>query len=188
MFSAMLPNPNAEPGSVPAPTNASTLVAQSRMAAGRVLKAQGRQEDALQMFAAAAVLGPQPGAVIPKVGNGRGETNYAGQATGASAAAMLELAKHAMRSGDYQAAFRYVQTAGQNSPPPELRREINEINMAIVQALNRRLQDDRTREYERQRQELIRDAQLRMQQSAGDRQRRLQADVPPWQNERITER
>ncbi len=139
MFGAMLPEPGAPRIPIPKPVNGATLLAESYMAAGRIVKSSGRMDEALRHFQAAADLGRPPNYMIPNVGTGRrGETNFAMFATGAAAEAQLELAKVYMAKGDYKTAFDYAQAATQNQPPEHLRKELVEVNNNIARRLNER--------------------------------------------------
>jgi tetratricopeptide (TPR) repeat protein len=136
MFGAMLPAPGAPRIPVPKPLNGATLLAESYMDAGRIVRSLGRMDDALRDFQAAADLGRPPNYMIPNVGTGHGDNNFSMFAAGAAAEAQLELAKVYMAKGDYKTAFAYAQAATQNHPPERLRNELNEVNNSIVRHLN----------------------------------------------------
>ena len=137
MFSAMLPEPGTAPGTKPSPVNGATLVAASHMASGRLLKAAGRTQEATQELAAAAALGPQPGSLRPRIGTGRGDSNFAGEAGTPSGEALIELAKEHLELGDLARASQYLNAATQTPLSPEARRKVNELQMAIARKMGR---------------------------------------------------
>lgn len=141
MFSAMLPDQQPEKGAVvPAPVNAATLLAKSRMLAGKALKSLGRKDEAAQHFLAAAAFGPKPGAMIPRIGNAKGDTNFGGLAGDASGEAMIELAKNFLESGEYEQARFYLQGASNAGIPDHLRADVNELNMALARLPSKQYQ------------------------------------------------
>jgi tetratricopeptide (TPR) repeat protein len=180
MFSAMLPDPYAPQIPVPAPPNGASLLAEAYLHAGKALKALGRKEEALKEFQAAAAFVRPPGTMIPKIGNARGDTNFADEAGAPAAEALLELAKNFMEGGDYDVALQYVQAATQNSPPEHLRNELNTLNREIVSKLNARLAEQQSRAYQRQQEEMNRLLQQQVErQQERDRLRQAGAAVDP---------
>jgi tetratricopeptide (TPR) repeat protein len=137
MFPAMLPEPGTAPGTQPAPVNGATLVAAAHMAAGRVLKAAGQPQEAAQELAAAAALGPQTGSLRPRIGTGRGDSNFAGEAGAPSGEALIELAKEHIELGDLARASQYLNAATRTPLSPEARRRVNELQMAIARKMGR---------------------------------------------------
>lgn len=116
---------------VPAPVNAATLIADAHLRLGKVLSATGKRDEAIQHFTAAANLGPLRMAGIPQVGNVRGDTNFSGLAGAPASEAQLYVAKELVAKGDVQAAIRMLYEAGRNLPD-HLRRDLNELNMAMA--------------------------------------------------------
>ncbi|MFO1499068.1 MAG: hypothetical protein U1G07_11860, partial [Verrucomicrobiota bacterium] len=136
MFSAMLPDPGAEPIPVPAPVNMATLLAESYVAAGKALQAAGRPVEAQAQFAAATAYGPKAG--VPNIGGRTGrreESNFAGQAGGQTAEAYMELAKAAIQRKDFRAAADYMSQATNLRIPRERAKEANEIQMQIARGM-----------------------------------------------------
>jgi hypothetical protein len=136
MFSAMLPQPGAEPIPVPAPVNLATLIAESHVAAGKSLQALGRTNEALAQFAAATQYGPKAG--VPKIGGRDGnveESNYAGNAGGLSADAYIELAKSAIQRKDFKAAANYMSQLGNLRIPRDRIMEIDDIQHTIARGM-----------------------------------------------------
>ena len=141
MYPAMLPDDKPLGGAVvPGPQNASTLLAESALAAGKVLQALGRQDDAARQFQIAASFVPAPGTMVPRIGNGRGDTNFADQATSGSGEALFELAKSFLQAGQVEQAQRYLQAATNAGIPDRLRGEANEFNFALARMMNDRRQ------------------------------------------------
>ncbi len=180
MFSAMLPDPHAPPASVPKPVNGATLLAEAFLNAGKALKALGRKEEALEEFKRAAAFVRPLGSMIPNIGNVRGDTNFAGEAGAPAAEALLELAKNFRDLGDYDTALQYAQAATQHSPPAHLRRELNELNLEIVNKLNAKLAEQQSRQYQQQQEETARLWQQQIkQQQEWEQLRRSGAPVDP---------
>lgn len=141
MFPAMLPDDRPQGGAaVPAPQNAATLLAQSSLAAGKAYQALGRQAEAQQQFLAAASFVPAPGTMVPRIGNARGDTNFADQATAGSGEALFELAKSFLQAGQVDQAQRYLQAATSAGIPDRLRGDVNQMNFAIARMMNDRRQ------------------------------------------------
>ena len=140
MFGAMWPDAKPEGGAmVPAPVNASTLIAQGRLLAGRILIAAGRMDDARVNLQVAADLGQQPGTV--RIGNGRGDSNFSGFAVGASGDAMIELAAIELQAGHNRKAFDLIQASIENKPSADQRERVNRMNEVAVTRLNQGMQD-----------------------------------------------
>lgn len=141
MFSAMLPDDEPTNGAVvAAPVNAATLLAQSSLAAGKALRALGRKDEAQQQFLAAASFVPAPGAMIPRIGNARGDTNFGDQATAGSGEALVELAKTFLEAGQADQAQRYLRAATSAGIPDSLRNDVNQMNFAIARMMSDRPQ------------------------------------------------
>jgi hypothetical protein len=77
---------------------------------------------------------------IPQVGNARGDTNFSGIAGAPAAEAQFYLAKELMTKGDLQEAQRVLDEAGRNLPD-DLRKQLNELNMAMARLHSRRPRD-----------------------------------------------
>ncbi|HVW04931.1 MAG TPA: tetratricopeptide repeat protein [Vicinamibacterales bacterium] len=141
MFTAMFPDDQPTNGAVvPAPVNAATMLAQSSLAAGKALRALGRKDEAQQQFLAAASFVPAPGAMIPRIGNARGDTNFGDQATAGSGEALVELAKTFLEAGQVDQAQRYLQAATNAGIPDSLRNDVNQMNFAIARMMSNRQQ------------------------------------------------
>ncbi|MDR4506984.1 MAG: hypothetical protein MRJ65_01890 [Candidatus Brocadiaceae bacterium] len=137
MFGAMLPDPNAPTVPAPAPVNGATLAAEGYVGAARALQKRGRTDEAQRYFQAAAAMTRAYGDLTPNVGTGRGDSNFGGLAEGASAEALVELARADIKSRDYKAAFEKLQSATQAKPSRELRGEINRMIMEMLPHLNK---------------------------------------------------
>jgi tetratricopeptide (TPR) repeat protein len=138
MFGAMLPDPKAPAIPVPAPTNGATLAAEGYVGADRALQALGRANEAQRYFEAAASMTRAYGDLTPNIGTGRGDSNFGGMAEGASAEALVELARTDIKNRNYKAAFEKLQAATQAKPSRELRGEINRMTMELLPHLNAR--------------------------------------------------
>jgi hypothetical protein len=138
MFGAMLPDPNAPAIPVPAPPNAAQLMAEAYNGAGRSYKSLVKREEAMRELQAAIDLTAKPG--IPGIGSGReGDTNFGGNAGGGVAAAsFVEMVKTALAHGDCQGAAKTMQRATEARVPPEMRREANDLQMAIARCFRDR--------------------------------------------------
>jgi len=135
MFGALWPDAKPEGGAmVPAPVNAATLIARSRLVAGRVLLIANRVAEARANLQVAADLGQKPGTV--RIGNGRGDNNFSGYALGASGDAMIELAALELQAGNARKAFDWVQASNENKPSEAGRARAAQINQAAVTRLN----------------------------------------------------
>jgi tetratricopeptide (TPR) repeat protein len=138
MFAAMRPDPDSPAIPAPAPTNGSSLAAEVYVAAGRALEASGNQREAQRYFESAAALARQHDNMTPNVGNARGDTNFGGFATGASAEALIKLAKDDIANRNYKAAIDKLQSATQAKPTAEQRSEINQLLLKqVIPHLNR---------------------------------------------------
>lgn len=141
MFTAMWPDQQPEKGSlVMAPKNAATLVADAHLRTGKLLAAMGTQDEAIEHFRAAALYGPLRMAGMPQIGNGRGDSNFAGLAGAPSAEAQFYLANELMNKGDLEGAQQILYEAGRNLPD-DLRGQLNELNMAMGRLHSRRPRD-----------------------------------------------
>jgi tetratricopeptide (TPR) repeat protein len=141
MFSAMWPDQQPEKGAiVMAPKNAATLVAEAHLRTGKLLSAMGKREESIEHFRTAAMYGPLKMAGIPKIGNARGDTNYAGLAAAPAAEAQFYLAKELMTKGDLEGAQKILYEAGPNLPE-HLQAQLGELNMAMARLHPRQAQD-----------------------------------------------
>ena len=77
---------------------------------------------------------------IPKIGNARGDTNYAGLAAAPAAEAQFYLAKELMTKGDLEGAQKTLYEAGPNLPE-HLQAQLGELNMAMARLHPRQEQD-----------------------------------------------
>jgi tetratricopeptide (TPR) repeat protein len=132
LFTAMLPDPTAPQDTLPSAGNATTLIAASHFGAGQLLSTMGEVQAGLEEFRAAVALGPTAG--MPNVG-GVGGTNFAGHAQTPAGDALVELAKAAMNSGQYDLAQEYLQYVGYFSLSDAARNEVNEIQIALSRVL-----------------------------------------------------
>lgn len=137
MFGAMLPDPKVPAIPAPAPVNGATLAAEGYVGAARALQALGRAGEAQRYFEAAASMTRAYGDLIPNIGTGRGDSNFAGMAEGASAEALVELARSDIKNRNYKAAFEKLQAATQAKPSQELRGEINRMIKEMLPHLNK---------------------------------------------------
>lgn len=137
MFGAMLPDPKVPPIPAPAPVNGATLAAEGYVGAARALQTLGRADEAQRYFQAAASMTRAYGDLTPNIGTGRGDSNFGGMAEGASAEALVELARIDIKNRNYNAAFEKLQTATQAKPSSELRGEINRMIMEMLPHLNK---------------------------------------------------
>ncbi|MCW5798407.1 MAG: tetratricopeptide repeat protein [Nitrospira sp.] len=141
MFTAMWPDQQPEKGAlVMAPKNASTLVADAHVRAGKLLAAMGNHDESIEHFRAAARYGPLRMAGMPQIGNGRGDSNFAGLAGAPAAEAQFYLAKELMAKGDLKGAQQVLYEAGRTLPD-DLRGQLNELNMAMGRLQSRRPRD-----------------------------------------------
>jgi hypothetical protein len=77
---------------------------------------------------------------IPQVGNAKRDTNFSGIAGAPAAEAQLYLAQALAAKGDIQGAQKALYEAGRNLPD-HLRRDLNELNMAIARMHSNRPRD-----------------------------------------------
>lgn len=132
MFTALWPDQAPERGAVvPAPWNAATLMADVHLRSGKCLSGLGRQDEAVGQFRSAAMLGPLRMAGIPRIGNGRGDSNFSGIAGTPAAEAQLLLATELVKRGDAEGARKVLWEAG-TTLPDSRRAELNELNLAIA--------------------------------------------------------
>jgi hypothetical protein len=138
----MWPDQQPEGGSmVPAPANAATMISRSRLLAGRAAISAGRNDEARAYLQAAANLGYQPG--TPRIATGSGDSNFSGQAIGASGDAMIELARLDMVEGKNRAAFDLIQAAIENKPSTAGRAESAQIFPVVLQRLQQGMDETR---------------------------------------------
>jgi Flp pilus assembly protein TadD len=142
MFGAMWPDQQPEGGSmVPAPANAATMISRSRLLAAKAALSAGRNDEARGYLQAAANLGYQPG--TPRIATGSGDSNFSGQAVGASGDAMIELARLDMGEGKNHAAFDLIQAAIENKPSAAGRAESAQIFPVVLQRLQQGMDETR---------------------------------------------
>ncbi len=145
MWGAMRPDPKAPELPIPKPVNGATLASRAHLAAGKALQAKGRNDEAQKYFRAAAANTKPATSLIPNIGDGKGDNNFGGLATGASATALIELAKVDIANKQYKAAFKKLQNATQAGPTREERRQINEmITKQVIPHLNRAIENERS--------------------------------------------
>lgn len=132
MFTALWPDRQPEGGAlVVGPQNAATLIADAHLQTGKILSAMGKHDDALAHLRTAAMFGPLRTAGTPKIGDGQGKTNFGGQAGVPAKEAQILLAKELIEKGDAEGAQAVLFEAG-TGVPEHLRKQINEINMAML--------------------------------------------------------
>lgn len=132
MFNALWPDQQPEGGAlVVGPTNAATLVAEAHLQTGKILSAMGKHDESIEHLRTAAMFGPLKMADRPKLGDGYGHTNFGGVAGVPAQEAQILLAKELIAKGDAQGARAVLFEAG-NGAPDHLRKEINDINMAML--------------------------------------------------------
>lgn len=141
MFEAMRPDPAAPAFPGPEPPNGATLASRAHLGAARALQAVGRGAEARKYLLAAAEHTKPHDSMVPNIGSGRpGDTNFGGRAEGASATALIELAKEDIAAGRYREAMQRLQDATQAGPTREQRGEINQM---ILREVLPRLQGQR---------------------------------------------
>jgi hypothetical protein len=84
--------------------------------------------------------GPLRMAGMPQIGNARGDTNFSHIAGGPASEAQFYLAKELMTKGDIQGAQQVLYEAGRNLPD-HLRKDLNELNMAMARQYSRQPRD-----------------------------------------------
>jgi tetratricopeptide (TPR) repeat protein len=142
MFGAMWPDQQPEGGAVvPAPANAATLIARSRLLAAKAALAGARNDEARADLQVAANLGKQPG--VPRIGTGSGDSNFSGEAMGASADAMIELARLDLAAGDNHTAFDLIQAANENKPSAAGRAEAAQLLPVAISRLQQGMDQQR---------------------------------------------
>ena len=141
MFTAMWPDQKPDKGAVVmAPKNAATLVAGAHLQTGKLLSAMGKHDESIEHFKVAAMYGPLKMAGMPQIGNANGDTNFGGIAGGPASEAQFYLAKELMTKGDLQGAQQVLYEAGRNLPD-HLRKDLNELNMAMGRLSSRQPRD-----------------------------------------------
>jgi hypothetical protein len=139
MYRAMIPDPHASLTRFPSPTNGATLAADACVAAGKLLKVQHREKEAMAYFTRVAsdVL-YRIDANIPKISNGNDESNYSDEAEGPSVAqALLELAKVHLTLGDAAAAMKELEaTTRQIQMTDEQAKELTDLRQRAYNRLN----------------------------------------------------
>jgi tetratricopeptide (TPR) repeat protein len=141
MFTAMWPDQQPEKSAVVmAPKNAATLVADAHLRTGKLLSAMGKHDESIEHLRAAAMYGPLRMAGMPQIGNARGDTNFSGIAGAPAAEGQFYLAKELMTKGDLEGAQQVLYEAGRNLPD-HLRKDLNELNMAMAKLHSRRPRD-----------------------------------------------
>ncbi len=141
MFTAMWPDQKPDKGTVViAPKNAATLVANAHLHTGKLLSAMGKHDESIEHFRVAAMYGPLKMAGMPQIGNAKGDTNFGGIAGAPAAEAQFYLAKELMTKGDLQGAQQVLYEAGRNLPD-DLRKDLNELNMAMARLHSRQPRD-----------------------------------------------
>lgn len=141
MFTAMWPDQKPDKGAVVmAPKNAATLVADAHLQTGKLLSAMGKHDESIEHLRVAAAYGPLKMAGMPQIGNARGDTNFSHIAGGPASEAQFYLAKELMAKGDLQGAQQVLYEAGRNLPD-HLRKDLNELNMAMGRLSSRQPRD-----------------------------------------------
>ncbi len=132
MFNALWPDQHPDGGAiVVSPQNAASLIAQAHLQTGKILSAMGKHDEAVEHLRTAAMFGPLRMAGTPQIGDGYGKTNFGGLAGVAAKEAQILLAKELVEKGDAEGAQALLFEAGTGSPD-HLRKQINEINMAML--------------------------------------------------------
>lgn len=93
-------------------------MAAAHVETGRLLQAAGQTDAARREFEAAAALGPEPAGLKPRIGTGRGDTNFAGGAGAPSGEALIELAREHLERGDLARASQYLNAATETPLSP----------------------------------------------------------------------
>lgn len=141
MFTAMWPDQKPDKGAVVmAPKNAATLVTDAHLRTGKLLSAMGKHDESIEHFRVAAMYGPLRMAGMPQIGNAKGDTNFSGLAGAPASEAQFYLAKELMTKGDLEGAQKVLYEAGRNLPD-HLRKDLNELNMAMARLHSRRPRD-----------------------------------------------
>jgi Tfp pilus assembly protein PilF len=138
MFEAMLPRANAPAIPVPAPENAATVMGEVALDYGKALKAVGRTDDALAQFLRVVDFGFKKD--VANIGNGNGQTNYAGIAVNrVTGDARAQAGKILMDRHDCQGALNVVETGGALGPLNPETNETQEVarerNTVFAQAM-----------------------------------------------------
>lgn len=141
MFTAMWPDQKPDKGAlVMAPKNAATLVTDAHLRTGMLLSAMGKHDESIEHFRVAAMYGPLRMTGMPQIGNAKGDTNFSGLAGAPASEAQFYLAKELMTKGDLQGAQQVLYEAGRNLPD-HLRKDLNELNMAMARLHSRQPRD-----------------------------------------------
>jgi hypothetical protein len=132
MFNALWPDQQPQGGAlVVSPNNAATLIADAHLQTGKILSAMGQHDASIEHFRTAAMFGPLKMASTPQIGDGYGNTNFSGLAGVPAKEAQILLANELIAKGDAEGAQAILFEAG-NGVPDHLRKEINDINMAML--------------------------------------------------------
>jgi Tfp pilus assembly protein PilF len=192
MFNALWPDQQLERGAlVVKPKNAATLVADAHLQTGKILSAMGKHDESVEHFRTAAMYGPLRNAGIPQIGNANGDTNFSGIAGEPAQEAQILLAKELIANGDLEGTQAVLWEAGKNLPD-HLRKELNDINMAMTRLPPRpyhdpysdtkeekaRLEEMRTQQEQQAREQNKRNAE-RQAQRERNLARRALTGLPP---------
>ncbi len=132
MFSAFFPDPEAPLTPIPLPKNAATLLAESPLKAGKILRDQGKKEDAIKLFLTSASFGRPVGYSIPNIVTWKkGEDNFSKFAKETPAEAYLELTKIYMEKGKFETAHNYFRAAIANYPSKNVQRQIVKLDRIL---------------------------------------------------------
>jgi tetratricopeptide (TPR) repeat protein len=136
MFAAMRPDATAQDFPGPEPVNGATLASRAHLGAAKALQAVGRNAEATKYLEAAARNVRAHNSLVPNIGTGKGDTNFGGLAEGASATALIELAKADIANKRYPEAFKKLQDATQAKATREERQQVNDLIKSILPMLN----------------------------------------------------
>ncbi len=145
MYSAMLPDPRADPVTPPQPLVAAALVAQSHAGAARLLAALGRNDEAARAYAAVMTYAPLLGAETtgkPRIGTAteapRDTREHGGTAVPEAA---MWLAKQTLARGNADEADRWIREAT-GTWPPGYNAELQQLMDAIRRQLGKQRRED----------------------------------------------
>lgn len=138
MYGAMRPNDRSPEIPAAAPVNGATLASRAHLGAAKELQVAGRNAEARKYLEAAAQNTRNQNSLTPMVSNGKGDSNFGGFAEGASATALIELAKDDIANKRYKEAFERLQNASQAKPTNQERRLINDLTLKIIPHLEGR--------------------------------------------------